>query len=74
MEFAIPQESNVHLQIFDINGRLVKELANSKMNAGFYNFDWNGTDSNGTKVSSGIYFYKLETEGFSQTKKMIFLK
>ncbi|KAA3598429.1 MAG: T9SS C-terminal target domain-containing protein [Calditrichaeota bacterium] len=74
IEFAIPQVSNVQLQIFNVKGRLVKELANSKMNVGFYNFDWNGTDSNGTKVSSGIYFYKLETEGFIQTKKMILLK
>ncbi|KAA3598430.1 MAG: T9SS C-terminal target domain-containing protein [Calditrichaeota bacterium] len=74
IEFAIPQASNVQLQIFNVKGRLVKELANSKMNAGFYNFDWNGTDSNGAKVSSGIYFYKLETEGFIQTKKMILLK
>jgi flagellar hook assembly protein FlgD len=42
--------------------------------AGRYEIGWNGENDRGERVSSGVYFYKLATKGFSQTKKMLLLK
>jgi hypothetical protein len=55
--------------VYDINGKLVEELVNSTMSAGAYmiNFD-------ASKLSSGIYFYKLTTSSFSDTKRMMLVK
>ena len=47
----------------------VAELVNEKQNAGSYSIIWNASD-----FSSGVYFYKLQSEGFVQTKKMILTK
>ncbi len=74
IEFTIPEKSLTKISIFNVKGRLVKELLNQKMQTGKHSITWNGTDSNGTKVSSGICFYKFQTEEFSQTKKMVLLK
>ena len=59
----------VSLRIFDIAGKEVQTLVNKKQNAGYYSVEW---DASG--YSSGVYFYKLETENFIDTKRMILLK
>lgn len=74
IKFGIPEENFVKIKIFDILGREIKSLVNEKLQPAFYTVQWNGDDSNGKKVSSGIYFYKLETEKFSETKKLTILK
>ncbi len=61
--------SNVTLKVYDILGREVAELVNQKQNPGNYEIQFDGSS-----LSSGIYFYSLETESFSQRKKMILLK
>jgi flagellar hook assembly protein FlgD len=55
-------------------GREVKTLVNSEQNTGIYNVQWNGDNNYGSKVSSGIYLYKIEAGNFMMTKKMILLK
>jgi len=57
------------LKIYDLLGREVTTLVNTKQNAGSYSIIWNASD-----FSSGVYFYKLQSEGFVQTKKMILTK
>ncbi|MBK8981865.1 MAG: T9SS type A sorting domain-containing protein [Ignavibacteria bacterium] len=74
IRFDIPsnssgQLSNVKLTVYNSLGNLVKTLVNEKMNSGSYETEFRGED-----LSSGVYFYKLETEGFIQTKRMVFLK
>ncbi|RPI19611.1 MAG: T9SS C-terminal target domain-containing protein [Ignavibacteriae bacterium] len=59
----------VRLSIFDITGKEVSVIVNQKENAGNYEVEWDGSN-----FASGIYFYKLETETFSDTKKMILIK
>ncbi|MEO0130661.1 MAG: FlgD immunoglobulin-like domain containing protein, partial [candidate division WOR-3 bacterium] len=69
--YSIPKESNVLLQIYDISGKLVKNLVNKKKKAGVYKVKWNGRDENGKKVPCGTYFYQLKADKFKVIKKMI---
>jgi len=69
IEFAIPKPSMVKLVIYDIQGRIVETIVNGEFSAGTYKSDWNASN-----YSSGVYFYKLETEGFTETKKMLLVK
>jgi flagellar hook assembly protein FlgD len=64
----------VEISIYNIKGQLVKVLVNDFKNAGEYSAIWDGRDSIGNQVSSGIYFYKLKTGNFEKTKKMILMK
>ena len=74
IEFALPQHETVKLEVYDILGRLVTTLANSDMAAGTYRVTWNGKDSNGQSVASGLYLYRLQAGSFSAVKKMLMLK
>ncbi|MCK4312468.1 MAG: right-handed parallel beta-helix repeat-containing protein [Candidatus Cloacimonetes bacterium] len=60
--------------IYNIKGQKVKTLVNEVLPAGEHSVIWNGRDSNGNRVSSGIYFYKLQSGKFEETKKMILIK
>jgi hypothetical protein len=74
IEFDIPRNSQVNLTVFNVLGQKVKTLVNEMLVAKKYKVDWDGTSDSGTKVASGIYFYKLEAGDFVQTKKMVMLK
>ncbi|MBX7044269.1 MAG: T9SS type A sorting domain-containing protein [Ignavibacteria bacterium] len=69
IEFSIPEKSFVKLNVFDISGRQVSQLANENLSAGTFRYDFNAEN-----LPSGTYFYKLETDKFSETKKMILMK
>ncbi len=72
--FGLPQASQVRLEIFNILGQSVRLLVNGQLPAGYHNVSWDGKNSKGKKVVSGIYFYKLKTESFTDVKKMSFIK
>lgn len=74
ISFSIPEESNIELSIYNIKGQKVRTLVNEILPAGEHSAIWNGKDSNGKLVGSGIYFYKLQTDSYTETKKMILLK
>ena len=74
IEYTLPKQSNVKLIIYNSLGQEVKTLVNNVQFAGVNTMKWNGTNQSGQKVTSGIYFYKLTTEGFTAIKKMIMLK
>jgi len=69
IKFSIRVSGFVKLTIFDVNGREVETIVNQNMSAGIYNADWNAS-----KYSSGVYFYRIETNEFTDTKKMILVK
>lgn len=69
IEFNVPKESLVKLSIYDISGKLIEVIVNDKLTPGSYKTDWNAS-----AFSSGVYFYKLEAEGFTETKKMLLFK
>lgn len=72
--FDLPKSGFTRLSVYNIQGQLVKELVNSNLDADYHKVSWDGTDSAGRKVSSGIYLYKLQSGNFVQTNKMIMLK
>ncbi|RQW02810.1 MAG: T9SS C-terminal target domain-containing protein, partial [Calditrichaeota bacterium] len=74
IKFSLAKTGKVQLVVYDILGRKVKTLINSTMTFGKHSTQWNGTDEFGNRVSSGIYFYRLDTKEFKQTKKMILMK
>jgi hypothetical protein len=69
ISFDIPASGFVKLAVYDMLGREVSQLVNSNLNAGSYNVDFNAAGLN-----SGVYFYRLETNGFSDVKKMTVVK
>ena len=69
INYQLTINSFVMLKVFDISGKEVSALVNKKQSAGSYSAEFNGAG-----LSSGIYFYSLQTEDFKETKKMIFLK
>ncbi|MBI5401840.1 MAG: T9SS type A sorting domain-containing protein [Ignavibacteriae bacterium] len=69
IKFSIPKNGFVSLKVYDIMGKEVETLISKEMTTGSYHVDWNAV-----KYSSGIYFYKLESNGFTDTKKMILVK
>jgi hypothetical protein len=75
INYEVPTRSQVSIKIYDVRGRLVQTLVNDVREAGSYSVQWNGRDSSGEQVSSGIYLYTMETDGhFKTTKKMVLLK
>lgn len=74
ISYTIPNKNSVSLNIYDVNGSLVRNLVNKNLEPGSYTVSWDGTNFYGSKVSAGMYFYTIQTGSFVSTQKMIFLK
>ena len=74
IQFEIDKFSLVSLSIHDINGRLVKNLVDKKLNIGTYHYNWNAYDYNGVQVSSGIYFIVLNNSDNLIKSKILYIK
>jgi len=74
VSFALPKAAKVNLMIYNVLGQQVKTLVDAEMPAGYQTVTWDGTDSHGSTVASGVYFYKLRAGDFTDTKKMMMLK
>ncbi|MCX7878671.1 MAG: T9SS type A sorting domain-containing protein, partial [Ignavibacteria bacterium] len=69
IRFDIPKESDVKITVYDTRGTEVSELVNQSLKAGTYEITFNASS-----LSSGIYFYTIETVEFKDTKKMMIVK
>jgi hypothetical protein len=74
IKYEIPKSSFVILRIYNILGQELKTLVNERRPVGYYSIKWDGTNDFGQKVGSGIYLYRLQTEKYIESKKMLFLK
>lgn len=72
--FSLPEEMKIDFSIYNIKGQKVRTLYKGKAGSGQHTVIWNGKDNNEKPVSSGIYFYKLETGGKDKVRKMLLLK
>lgn len=72
--FSLPIKADVSLKIYNTTGQLVKTLGDRSFEAGHHTLTWDGTNQGGEAVSSGIYFYRLKTDGFTNSKRMILMK
>ncbi|UCF20293.1 MAG: T9SS type A sorting domain-containing protein [Gemmatimonadota bacterium] len=69
IEFNLPKTSKVTLKIFNILGEEVTTLVSEKLSTGSYIYEWDASN-----LASGVYLYRLEAEGFVETKKMMLMK
>ncbi|MBU1149161.1 T9SS type A sorting domain-containing protein, partial [Patescibacteria group bacterium] len=74
ISFTVGQPSWVSFGVYDVAGRLVCTFVDGKLEAGPVTVTWDGTNHHGRKVSSGVYFYRLETSDVCLTRKMVLLK
>jgi hypothetical protein len=72
--FSLPIRANVALNVYNLLGQQVRTLLDKEMDAGTHSVEWDGTNDAGGKVASGVYFYKLTTGDFVETRKMMLLK
>lgn len=69
IEFAVPKNSDVKITVFDVTGKEVSELVNEGLVAGTYQTDWDAS-----AYPSGVYFYRMVTDSYSETKKMMLVR
>ncbi|MCK4256265.1 T9SS type A sorting domain-containing protein, partial [candidate division WOR-3 bacterium] len=74
IRYALPIRTEAKLIIYDVSGRVVKVLVDSKIEAGYYKKNWDGRYEGGKEVTSGIYFYQIQAGNYTCTKKMILMR
>jgi hypothetical protein len=72
--FGVPEASDVKLEVYSITGQRISTLVDGHFEAGNYSLNWDGTDSKGQAVSSGVYFYRLQAGSETKSLKMTMLK
>ena len=72
--YALPVEGAVEMAVYDLLGKRVRTLVAGRRSAGHWHTIWDGRDSRGTPVASGIYFYTMEAGRFRATRKLLLLK
>jgi hypothetical protein len=74
ISFSLPTARQIRLDVFNVLGQRVATLFDGNADAGEHTVTWEAKNSTGQSVSSGVYFYRLEAAGFSQTRKMMLLR
>jgi poly(3-hydroxybutyrate) depolymerase len=74
ISYDLASEGLVSIKIHDLRGTLIKTLVNDVQPSGYKTIKWDGTNDRGQKVSAGLYLYRIDAEGFTDTKKMALLK
>lgn len=74
IHYSLAAQGGVKLAIYDVAGRLVRELVNRTELAGAHSVTWGGSDERGTPAASGVYFVKLSAGSVTRTMKMVLLK
>jgi len=72
--FEMAKDDHVVIDIFNIKGQKVKTLTDAVVRAGKHNVVWNGDDTSGHSVGSGVYFYRMHTSEYTTTRKMLLMK
>ena len=74
INYQLAKPGLVNLKVYNIAGQLVKTLVSGQAGAGPHTIKWDGRDSQGNKVSSGIYIYRLQAENKDMTRKLVVLR
>lgn len=74
IKYSIKELGNYELTVYNMLGEKIRTLVSSKLSPGTYSVDWEGKNELGTTVASGIYFYRLNGENLSITKKMVLIR
>ena len=73
-QFSLESKNYININIINLKGDEVKKILSKQMEPGLYSITWDATDNNSLIVPSGVYFYKVQSGAFHETKKMIFIK
>jgi len=74
IEFSLPVAGHVQVEVFNILGRRVRRLIDRDLSAGEHRIVFDARTDRGSSLATGIYFYRLTTDGFQDTRKMLLLK
>ncbi len=74
VSYGSPSDAHVRLAVYNVAGRLVRTLVDGEVDPGYHSVVWDGRDNNGVEVGSGVYFCRMEAEGFDDSTKMVLLK
>ena len=74
LRYDLPEQSHVNIVIYDLMGRVVRNLVSSRQNSGYKSIQWNATNDAGSLVSAGVYLYQIQAGEFVRTRKMVLLK
>lgn len=74
IEYVVPKRSTVTLTVLNIIGQTIRTLVNDTKPAGTYTARWDGRDSHGNQLASGIYLYRIDTGDYTETREMVLLK
>ena len=74
IRFTLPSDTWVKVEVFNILGQRVKTLVDQHLSAGAKEVSWDGKNSKGVEVGSGIYFYRIATKEFTDVRRMVLLK
>lgn len=74
VSYEVATPTRVSIKVYDAQGRHVRTLVDAKVDAGKYLAHWDGMNAAGGRVSSGVYFYKMESDRFNATRKMLVVR
>lgn len=74
IEFALLHQGHVRIDVYNIEGKMVRTLLGEHLQAGYHSVIWDSRDDKGNPLSSGVYFYSIKTASFTESRKMILLK
>ena len=74
IRFAIPQDENVDLKLYDLTGRAVAVLVQRSFTAGSHAVRWAGVDDAGRQLASGVYFLRIQAGAFSATQRIVLVR
>jgi hypothetical protein len=74
IRFALPKSCEVHVEVLNVLGQTVRTLTSGLQTAGTHFVTWDGTDERGNSVASGVYFYRIVSDEFTTSRKMVLLK
>ncbi|HRS60190.1 MAG TPA: T9SS type A sorting domain-containing protein [Candidatus Cloacimonas sp.] len=74
ISYSVSKPATVTLEIYNSKGQKIRSFINNHNSAGIYSMNWDGKDDTGKTVSSGVYIYRMKTDNFQQSKKMLLTK
>ena len=74
LDYNLPLRSKVNISIYNVLGQEIKTLVNEVKEYGYHSTTWNGQDNLGRDMSSGVYFARIISQGFTKTRKMLLVK
>jgi len=74
IKYELPQNTNIKISIYNSLGQEIAILANSHQYAGYHQIRWEGINSSGNRVSSGLYFVRMKTDNIIIAKKLLLLR